>query len=262
VDLGIKGRRALLAGASAGMGKASALALAKEGVEIYISARGGDRLMECAKEIGDTTGVKVVPIVADHGTPEGRAALLKACPDPDILVTTCSPPRFLESYREIEPEEWSNVLSATFIGPVELMRATVGGMVSREFGRVVNITTVGAKTTNESRLLSGAPRAALSNYASTISKQVAKHNVAINNILPGMFHTAAMKDKFSKQAAANGTTYDIETRKWTSDLGIPAQRFGEPADVGALCAMLCSQYASYIIGQNIVIDGGIVRTTF
>jgi 3-oxoacyl-[acyl-carrier protein] reductase len=262
MDLGIKGKKALLAGASAGMGKASALALAREGAEIYISARGEARLASCASEIADATGAKVVPITADHGTSEGRTALLKACPEPDILVITCSPPRFLESYREVEPEEWSQVLSTTFIGPVELMRATIDGMAKRSFGRVVNIATIGAKTTNETRLLSGAPRAALCNYTSSISKQVSRHNVAINNILPGMFHTAAIRDKFEKLAAANGTTYEIETEKWTAELAIPARRFGEPTDIGALCALLCSQYAGYIVGQNIVIDGGIVRTTF
>jgi 3-oxoacyl-[acyl-carrier protein] reductase len=262
MDLGIKRKKALLAGSSAGMGKASALALAREGAEIYMSARSEPRLVAAAEEIANATGVKVVPIVADHGTPEGRETLLKACPEPDILVITCSPPRFLESYRDVEPEDWTSVLSTTLIGPIELMRATVDGMARRGYGRVVNIATVAAKKPSEMRLLSGAPRAALCNYTFAVSKLVAKHNVAINNILPGMFHTDAMKDKFGAQADEKGTSYEVETAKWVADLGIPAGRFGEPSDVGAFCAMLCSRYASFMIGQSIVLDGGSTATIF
>jgi 3-oxoacyl-[acyl-carrier protein] reductase len=262
MELGIKGRKAIVAGGSAGMGKDSALALAREGVEIYLSARGEARLLASAQEIAAATGTRVVPVVADHGTSEGRARLLAACPDPDILVITCSPPRFLQSYLEPEPEEWMSALSTTLIGPVELMRATVGGMAERGFGRVVNIGTIAAKRPHESRLLSGPPRAALSNYAAAISSGLAKHNVAINTILPGMFRTDSMQSRFDAQAKQNGTTPEQEADKWIAQVGIPASKLGDTRDVGALCALLCSQYASFIIGQSIVIDGGQHFSTF
>jgi 3-oxoacyl-[acyl-carrier protein] reductase len=262
MELGIRGRKAIVAGGSAGMGKESAFALAREGVNIYLSARGEARLKASAHEIAEATGVQVVPIVADHGTAEGRARLLAACPDPDILVITCSPPRFLQSYLEPEPEEWMDALSTTLIGPVELMRSTVGGMAQRGFGRVVNIGTIAAKRPHESRLLSGPPRAALCNYTAAISSGLAKSNVAVNSILPGMFTTASMDEKFKIQAAQNGTTYEQERDKWISYVGIPASKLGDAKDVGALCALLCSQFASFIIGQSIVIDGGQLYSTF
>lgn len=262
MELGIKGKKAIVAGGSAGMGLECALALAREGVDIYLSARGEARLDSSARELATTTGARVVPVVADHGTAEGRARLLAACPEPDILVITCSPPRFIQSYLEPEPEEWLGALSTTLLGPVELMRATVGGMARRGFGRVVNIGTIAAKRPHESRLLSGPPRAALSNYTAAIAGGLAKSNVAINNILPGMFHTASMRDRFEAQAAENGTTAAQEADKWIALVGIPALKLGDARDVGALCALLCSQYASFIVGQSIVIDGGQHFSTF
>src|SRR4030095_15415380 len=262
MELGIKGKRAIVAGGSAVMGKESALALAREGVEVCISARGEARLKARPKELAQTPGVRVFPVVADHGTTEGRARLLAACPEPDILVITCSPPRFLQSYLEPEPDEWMSALSTTLLGPVELMRATVGGMAKRGFGRVVNIGTIAAKRPHESRLLSGPPRAALCNYAAAISSGLAKRNVAINNILPGMFRTASMQARFDALAEQHGPTCEQEAVKWIAQVGIPALKLGDTRDVGALCALLCSQYASFIIGQSIVIDGGQLFSTF
>ncbi|CAN5259140.1 SDR family oxidoreductase [soil metagenome] len=262
MDLGIRGRKAILAGASAGMGMESAIALAREGVEIYISARNEERLTTTADKIAQSTGAKVVPIVADHSTGEGRARLLETCPEPDILVITCSPPRFIQTAQEIEPDEWTSVLETTLVGPIELMRATVEGMAARGFGRVINIATIGAKTGNEMRVLSGAPRAALCNYTAAISRRLSRSNVSVNNILPGMFHTASMQERFDGLAQKNGTSYEIEIQKWLDEIGVPAGRFGMPEDVGAFCALLCSQYASYVIGQSIVIDGGQVRSVF
>lgn len=262
MELGIRGRKAIVAGGSAGMGKESAFALATAGVDVYLSARGEERLHAAAAEISKETGARVVPVVADHGSAAGRASVLAACPDPDILVITCSPPRFLASYLEPEPEEWMDALSTTLLGPVELMRATVGGMASRGFGRVVNIGTIAAKRPHESRLLSGPPRAALCNYTSAIASGLAKSNVTINNILPGMFHTAAMQHRFEGLAKQNGSTLKQEVDRWIAQVGIPAQKLGDARDVGALCAFLCSQYASFMVGQSIVIDGGQMASTF
>ena len=262
MDLGIAGRRAIVAGASAGMGRASALALAREGVEIFLSARGEARLAAAAAEIAGETGAKVTPVVADHGTAQGRAALLAACPAPDILVITCAPPKAVSDFRDITPEDWMASVATTMIGPIELMRATVDGMGERGFGRVVNIATIAAKNPAEARLLSGPTRSALTNYAVAVSKAMAKRGVIINTILPGMYHTATTAESFGALAVANGTSYDEEVAKVVKGLRIPARRFGDPEDLGAWVAMFCSRQANYVVGQSLVIDGGLVNGLF
>ena len=262
MDLGIRGRKAIVAGASAGMGKSSARALAREGVEIFLSARGEARLIAAADEIAAESGVKVTPIVADHSTVEGRARLLEACPEPDILVITCAPPVVTGDFREITVEQWNASADTTLIGPIELMRATIDGMASRGFGRIVNIATGAAKWPAGIRMLSGPTRSALVNYTVAVSKAVAKHNVAINNVLPGMFHTATIAERFGAAAAANGTTYEEETAKFVAEWRIPAGRFGDPDDLGDFVAMFCARQANFVIGQSLVIDGGLVNTLF
>ena len=262
MDLGIKGRTAIVAGGSAGMGKSSAVALAAEGVDLVISARGEARLKAAAEEIASATGVTVVPIVADHSTAEGRARLLTACPEPDILVITCSPPPMVESYLNVGVEDWQSAVATTMIGPIELMRATVGGMADRGFGRVVNIATAAAKSPMMVRLLSGPTRSALVNYTVALSKDFARHNVAINNILPGMFHSTAMGDRLARLSAENGTTLEDEEAKLHKMFRVPAGRFGDCDDLGAFVTMFCSRQANFLIGQSLVIDGGSVHTLF
>ena len=262
MDLGLSGKRALCAGASAGIGKEAARALAAESAELVMSARGADRLHAAVREIAEATGARITPVVADHGTPEGRAALLAACPEPDLLVITCSPPRMTGSFREVEAEEWMQTLETTLVGPIELMRAVLPGMAARKFGRVVNIGTGAAKNPHEMRLLSGPARAALANYSVSVSKKLARDNVTINSILPGMFDTPGSRTTMEARAAANGTTYEEEVAAFVRAFNIPAGRFGDPADVGAFVAMLCGRYASFITGQSIVIDGGLTNSVF
>jgi 3-oxoacyl-[acyl-carrier protein] reductase len=262
MDLGIRGRKAIVAGGSAGMGKASARALAAEGVEIVLSARGEARLIAAAREIADETGSKVTPVVADHGTAGGRSALLAACPEPDILVITCAPPVVTEDFRDISVEDWYASVATTLVGPIELMRVTVDGMAARGFGRIVNIATGAAKYPALIRLLSGPTRSALVNYTVAVSKAMARHNVAINNILPGMFHTATIHERFTENAARNGTTYDEEVAKFVGQWNIPAGRFGDPDDLAAFVAMFCSRQANFTIGQSLVIDGGLINGLF
>jgi 3-oxoacyl-[acyl-carrier protein] reductase len=262
MDLGIRGKTALLAGASAGMGKAAAMAIAAEGADIFLSARGEARLIAASREIQEATGSRVVPVVADHGTAAGRSRLREVCPAPDILVITCAPPRITDRFQDVTEAEWMESLATTLVGPVELMRQYLDGMAERGFGRVVNIGTGAAKSPAEIRILSGPARAALCNYTVAISKRLAKHGVAINNILPGMFHTATVLERFGRFAAENGTTYEEEVRKFVEQYRIPTGRFGDPVDIGAFCAMLCSRYAGCMIGQSVVIDGGILNTTF
>jgi 3-oxoacyl-[acyl-carrier protein] reductase len=262
MDLGIRGKKAIVNGGSAGLGKGSAMALAREGVDLVISARGEERLVAVAEEIAKETGVEVTPIAVDHSTAAGRAKILAACPEPDILVMTCSPPTVTADYRAIEEKEWYENLAVTLISPVEFMKATIDGMVERGFGRIVNIATGSAKTPTEIRLLSGAPRAALVNYSVAVSKKVAKHNVIINNLLPGMYHTAGILDGFMRAAEENGTSYDEEVQKFVEAWGIPAGKFGDIYDFGAFCALFCSKYANYTVGQSLVMDGGIGNSTF
>jgi 3-oxoacyl-[acyl-carrier protein] reductase len=262
MDLGIRGRRAIVNGASAGMGKAAALALAREGVELLITARGEERLRATASEIAAATGVKVTTVAADHGTDEGRARILAACPAPDILVATCSPPPMTQDYRTIDNAQWQASLDTGLLGPVHFMRAVLDGMVERRWGRIVNIASIATKYPLELRILSGAPRAALINYAVAVARRVAAHNVTINTILPGMFHTAFTHDQFTALAEKSGTTYEQEVRRFVDAYQIPAQRFGDSQDVGSMAAWLSSEFAGYITGQSIVMDGGTTRSTF
>ena len=262
MDLGIKGRTAIINGASAGMGKQAALALAQAGVDICISARGEARLLAAAEEIAKLTRVSVIPVVADHSTDAGREAILKACPQPDILVGTCSPPPMTPDYRTISMEQWHSALDISLLSPVQFIHAVVDGMCARGFGRIVNIATVAAKYPLELRVLSGATRAALINYTGAVALRVAEHNVTLNNILPGMYHTAFVADQLTARARENGTTYEVEVSRFVATWNIAAKRFGDPAEVGAMVAMLCSQFAGYIVGQSIVMDGGATRSTF
>ena len=219
MDLGIRGRKAIVNGGSAGMGRGSVLALANEGVELYVSARGEERLINACAEIARQTGANITPIVADHSTDEGRERILAACPEPDILVGTCAPPATTGDYRTVSVDDWNENLAITLLSPVQFMQATIDGMVERGWGRIVNIATGAAKFPTQIRILSGAPRAALVNYTVAVSKVVAKHNVMINNILPGMHHTAAIRDRYTAAAAANGTTFTMRKCRSSSRRG-------------------------------------------
>jgi 3-oxoacyl-[acyl-carrier protein] reductase len=262
MDLGIRGRRGIVNGGSAGMGKAAAFALAREGVELVLSARGEARLRATAAEIAAATGVSVIAVVADHSRPEGLARILEACPAPDILVGTCSPPPMTEDYRAISPAQWQASLDTGLMSPVNFMNSVLEGMVRRRWGRIVNIASIAAKYPLELRILSGAPRAALINYAGAVALRVVQHGVTINNVLPGMFHTAFTHEQFGAQAQAAGSSYEQEVARFAENYHIAARRFGDTQDVGALVAWLCSQFAGYITGQSIVIDGGATRSTF
>ena len=262
MDLGIHGRKALVNGGSAGLGKGAAKALAAEGVELYISARGAERLEATAEEIRRLTGATVTTISADHSTEAGRDRILGICPEPDILVGTCSPAPFTPDFREVTVEQWQEHLATGLISPIEFIRATVDGMCERGFGRIVNISTGASKFPTEIRTLSGPPRAALSNYTVGVAKAVAKHNVTINNLLPGMHHTAAAEERFGQMAAEQDKSYEEVVDDWIREWRIPAERFGNIDDFGAICALLCSAHASYIVGQSLVVDGGATTSTF
>jgi len=262
MEMGIRGRCALVNGASAGMGRAAAEALAAEGVDLVLSARGVERLEATAEELRARHGVQVVAVAADHSSAEGRQHILNACPNPDILVATCSPPPMTPDHRAITPQQWQDSLDTGLMSPVFFIEAVLPGMVQRHWGRIVNIASIAAKYPLELRILSGAPRAALVNYVGAVARRVAPDNVTLNTVLPGMFHTAAVHDQFTATAQRNGTSYDIEVAKFVEAYQIPAKRFGDPRDIGALVTLLCSEFAGYITGQSIVVDGATTRSTF
>ena len=262
MDLRIRNRRAIIAGSSVGLGYSCAMALAREGVALFISARGEDRLRHAAETIARETKASVTPVVADHATGEGRQALLQACPRPDILVITCSPPKATEDFREISEEDWYGSVATTLIGPVELIKATVSGMADRQWGRIVNIATGAAKHPTELRLLSGPTRSALVNYTVALSKRFAKDNVILNNLLPGLHATPGLAKMISDRAERNGNSFAFEEQRLIEFFNIPTKRLANPEDFGEFCALLCSDYASSIVGQSLVIDGGTISGIF
>jgi 3-oxoacyl-[acyl-carrier protein] reductase len=262
MDMGIRGRRALINGASAGMGRSAAQMLAAEGVDLVLAARGAERLEATAAELRSRYGVHVDTVAADHSTQEGRQRILATCPHPDILVATCSPPPLTPDHRALTVAQWQTSLDIGLLSPLQYIEAVLPGMQQRGWGRIVNIATIAAKYPLELRVLSGAPRAALVNYTVAVARRVVADNVTLNTVLPGMFHTAAVHDQFTETARRNGTSYEIEVAKFAEAHQIPARRFGDPQDVGALVAWLCSQFAGYITGQSIVVDGATTRSTF
>jgi 3-oxoacyl-[acyl-carrier protein] reductase len=245
MDLGISGRTAIVCGASAGLGRATATALAREGVKIIAAARGEDRLVGAADEIARSTGATVIPVVADVTTEAGRAAVLAACPDPDILINNAGGPP-PGDFRDFSRDDWIAALDANMLSAIFLIRATIDAMIERRFGRVVNITSGAVKAPIGQLALSNGARAGLTGFVGGLARQVAAHNVTLNNVLPGLFDTDRLK-------ALQGGDAAVRERQAAQ---IPARRFGDPAEFGDACAFLCGARAGYITGQNLLIDGG------
>src|SRR5690242_10620045 len=207
MDLGIRGRKAIVCAASQGLGKGCALALANEGVDVVINARGEDALQATAAEIRAASGVNVIAVAADVTTAEGRAALLAACPAPDILVNNAGGPP-IGDFRDWEEAEWHTAVNDNMITPIMLIRAVLDGMIERRFGRIVNITSRSVKAPLPHLGLSNGARAGLTGFVGGLSRQVAKHNVTINNLLPGPFMTARTEDGLRKRSAKVGQDYE------------------------------------------------------
>lgn len=258
MDLGITGKKAIMAGGSAGMGRATAERLAEAGVDLYITARREARLLRAAEEIAKKYNTTVTPIVADSSTDEGRQALFQACPDPDILAITIKPPKPNGDFLKVTPEMWRDSIETTLIGPIEIMRHYIPGMKSKGWGRIVNIATFSAKNPMIWRLMSGPARSALINYTASVSREIAKHGVTINNVLPGMFQTEGASEIMADYANAFGLEPDPEVVRphFMANNPIPAGFIGESDDLAPMAAFLCSERSRFIVGQNIVIDGG------
>ncbi|MFZ5791188.1 MAG: SDR family oxidoreductase [Pseudomonadota bacterium] len=259
MDLGLKGRKALVCAASKGMGRACALALAREGCEIWITAREVGALEEAATSIHKATGARVAAVPGDIATEAGREAALAACPEPDILVNNAGGPP-PGDFREFDREDWIKALDANMLAPIFLMKAVVDGMARRRFGRIVNITSSAVKAPIAVLALSNGARTGLTGFVAGLAREMARHNVTINNLLPGSIATDRLEAFVASHAAERGISRDEAAAELEKE--IPAGRFGTPEEFGEACAFLCSVQAGYITGQNILVDGGAYPGTF
>jgi 3-oxoacyl-[acyl-carrier protein] reductase len=257
MDLGIRGRKALLSGASRGLGKACALALAREGADVTIVARTRDVLERTADEVR-ATGATVTPVVGDIATPQGREAALTACPAPDILVNNAEG-RLPGDFRSWTREDWISALDTMMLSHIEMMRLTVDGMMARGFGRIVNITSRSVKIPQLELGLSNGARSGLVGFTAGLARQTVKHNVTINNLLPGPFDTDAQREHVQGMTDADHPFEKLWQARVAQN---PAGRFGQAHELGAACAFLCSAQAGYITGQNLLIDGGSYPGTY
>ena len=253
MDLGIAGRSAIVCASSRGLGRACAIELARAGVRLLVNGRDAERLEKVRREIADETGADVVAVAADLATEEGRAALLAAMPEPDILVNNNGgpPPR---DFQAVDHEAMLAGLEANMIAPAMLIRAVIDSMVARRFGRIVNITSGSVKMPMAGLDLSSGARAGLTGFVGGIARSVAHANVTINNLLPGQFDTDRIASLVDNHARQSGRSAEEIRRQ--REQGVPARRFGDPAEFGAACAFLCSAQAGYITGQSLLIDGG------
>ena len=256
MDLAISGRKAIICGASAGLGFAIADALAGEGVEVYIAARNGDRLSQAAARIEQRAPGCVHAVVADVTKPEGRQALLAECSEPDILINNAAGPP-PGNFRDWSEADWIDAVRANMLSPIMFTRAVIDGMIARRFGRILNITSIAVKQPDPYLGLSNGARSGLTGFMSGLAREVARHNVTINNVLPGRFDTDRLKSTQQHIAEKNANSL-FDVRKEAA-AAIPAGRFGEPPEFGATCAYLCSAHAGFITAQNILMDGGEYR---
>lgn len=258
MDLGIRGKRALVCAASKGLGRGCAEALAEAGVDLVINARGAEALEATAADIRQAHGVAVTAVAADITAEAGRAAVLKAAGPVDILVTNAGgPPPGLWS--DWEREDFIRALDANMLTPIALMKALMPGMMAKGWGRVVNITSFSVKAPIPTLGLSNSARAGLTGYVAGTSRQVAPRGVTINNLLPGVHATDRSIALDSAAAKARGIPMEQALAERAAT--IPARRYGTAAEFGAMCAFLCSQHAGFIVGQNIVLDGGALNAT-
>ncbi|MBO6835950.1 MAG: SDR family oxidoreductase [Alphaproteobacteria bacterium] len=253
MDLGLKGRKAIVCASSKGLGKACAMALAREGVDLVINARSADALERTADEIRAETGVSVTPVAIDVTTDEGRAALLAACPEPDILINNAGGPP-PGNFRDWNRDDWIKAVDANMLTAIFLIKETVDGMMARKFGRIVNVTSSAVKAPISILGLSNGARAGLTGFVAGIARETVRHNVTINGLLPGPFNTDRLRGTVAARASRDGIGED-EALKRIGEAN-PAGRVGDPEEFGHACAFLCSAQSGFITGQNLLIDGG------
>lgn len=258
MDLGIRGKRGLVCAASKGLGRACAEALAGAGVDLVINSRTEADITRTATEIADKFGVRVTPIAADITTETGRADVLKAVGQADILVNNAGGPP-PGKWTDWSRDDFIKAIDANMLSAVALMQALVPGMMERGWGRVVNITSQSVRSPVSVLGLSNTARSGLTGFVAGMSRQVAGQGVCVNNILPGI-HATARADSLD-QGVAQKDGISLEEARIKRQAGIPTGEYGQPGDFGATCAFLCSQHARFIIGQNILLDGGALNVS-
>jgi 3-oxoacyl-[acyl-carrier protein] reductase len=253
MDLGLAGRKAIVCASSRGLGKACAQALAQAGCEVVINGLDAARLEATADELRKATGATIIAVAGDVASPEGQAALFRACAEPDILVNNNAgpPPR---DFRELTRQQIIDGVTANMVVAIELTQKAIEPMMRKRFGRIVNITSGTVKLPQAGLDLSSGARGGLTIFMAGVARQVADRNVTINNLLPGAFETDRLKTVLGNAAKKRGASYDeVRAERVAS---IPAKRIGDPAEFGAACAFLCSAQAGFITNQNLMIDGG------
>ena len=258
MDLGIKDKMAIVCAASKGLGKACALSLARNGVDLVINSRTASELEATAAEIRAATGRTVTAVAADITTAEGRAKVLAACPAPDILVNNAGgPPR--GDFREWGEADWMKAVNGNMITPIMMIKAVVDGMIARKFGRIVNITSGSVKSPIPELGMSNGARAGLTGFVGGLARQVARHNVTINGLLPGPFLTDRLRSGMIEAARkANRPLEEFLAERAKVN---PTGRVGDPFEFGEACAFLCAASSGFIVGQNLLLDGGAFNST-
>ena len=259
MDLGIKGKKAIVCAASKGLGRGCAVSLAREGVDITICARKPETLDAAAEEMRALGGGQVTAVACDITTEDGRRAVLEACPEPDILVNNAGGPP-PGDFRDWDRDTWIAAIDANMLTAIFLIKASVDGMIERKFGRIVNITSSAVKAPIDILGLSNGARSGLTGFVAGIARKTVAANVTINNILPGPFDTERMHANIKVKADQAGVSVEEMTKQRAQSN--PAGRFGDPHEFGELCAFVCSAQAGYITGQNLLIDGGGYPGTF
>src|SRR6267154_2602662 len=249
MDMGIKGRKAIVCAASKGLGRGCAMALAQEGVDLVINARTKAELEATAEEIRKKTDVKVTAVAVDVTTDAGRKQVLAACPEPDIIVNNAGGPP-PGDFRDWQRDDWIKAIDANMLTPIEFIKASVDGMMKRGFGRIVNITSSSVKAPIDILGLSNGARSGLTGFVAGVARVTVRKGVTINGLLPGPFDTDRLRGTYQADAKANNIT--VEEAKKRRMGRLPAGRFGTPEEFGKACAYLCSVHAGYITGQNLL----------
>ncbi len=259
MDLGISGRKAIVCASSKGLGRACAFSLAREGVAVTINARTSGPLEATAEEIRRETGAAVAAVACDVTTPEGQERLLAACPEPDILVNNAGGPP-PGDFRDWSRDDWIAGVTANMLTPIELMKATVDGMIARGFGRIVNITSASTRSPIPELGMSNGARTGLAGFVAGLARETVAHNVTVNCLLPGPFDTDRLRGNIRFRAREAGADEaEFAARAAAAN---PAGRFGDPAEFGDACAFLCGARAGFVTGQHLLMDGGAFRGVF
>ncbi len=259
MDLGIRGKKAIVCASSRGLGKGCALALAEAGCDLVVNGRDAKILAATATELRERFGVSVTEIVGDVSDLKVQAALLAACPNPDILVNNNGGPPFRD-FKALDRKAILEGVTQNMVTPIELIQAVIGGMAERGFGRIVNITSISVYMPISGLDLSSGARAGLTSFLSGVARTVADKNVTINNMLPGKLDTDRLRGPHEPGSVEDPVAGAARRARLAAD--IPAKRLGTPEEFGQICAFLCSVHASYLTGQNIPVDGGSYTSAF